>query len=98
MVKIHSASNVRLASLKTLREEILPNIISPVPTQETLRAWFDAANIARLKSNPTAKRGGGHVFYSVPAVEKYFRCREMGKVIAPPNKTPMRRMEAANRA
>lgn len=80
MVKVESVSNVRLASLKKLREEILPNLIAPVPTEETLRAWFDSANIPRLKSNPTAKRGGGHCFYSVPAVEKYFRNRMLGKV------------------
>lgn len=79
MVKVDSCS-IRLASLKKLREEILPNLIAPVPTEETLRSWFDAANIPRVKSNPTAKRGGGHVFYSVAGVEKYFRSRIMGKV------------------
>lgn len=34
-----------------------------------------AARIPRFKPNPTAKRGGGYVYYSVPAVEKFLRSR-----------------------
>ncbi len=69
--------------MRELRENILPNLIAPVPTVETLRNWFDAARIPRLKSNPLAKRGGGTTFYSVAAVEKFLRSRTMpGKVHA----------------
>ena len=81
MADNHQTSNARLATLSELRENILPNILAPVPTTETLRNWFDAANIPRLKTNPLAKRGGGLTFYSVAAVEKYIRNRTMpGKV------------------
>ena len=71
-------STARLADLDQLIENTLPNFISPIPSRETLRAWFDAANVARFKSNPTAKRGGGTVWYSVAGVEKFFRGRTMG--------------------
>lgn len=81
MKEILSGSNVRLASIGELRLNILPNLIAPVPTAETLRDWFDAARIPRMKSNPLAKRGGGTTYYSVSAVEKFLRSRTMpGKV------------------
>ena len=63
----------RLATLKTLREDILPNFLNPVPTNETLRTWFDKARVSRLKSNPAAKRGGGKTFYLISAIEKLMR-------------------------
>lgn len=65
--------NARLASLDELRENILPNFLSPVPSRDTLRNWF--ANLPKFKANPAAKRGGGPVFYSVAAVEKFLRTR-----------------------
>jgi hypothetical protein len=71
----NSIQNVRLATLDQLVETVLPNFISPVPSRETLRAWFDGANISRLKANAVAKRGGGPVYYSVAGVEKFFRSR-----------------------
>ena len=64
-------SGFKLATLKALRKEILPRIISPVPTEETLRAWFDAADVPRFKSNPFSKRGGGACYYSVPHIEQF---------------------------
>lgn len=67
--------NVRAATLAELKETLLPNFIHKVPSDETLRAWFDAAGVPRFKANPLAKRGGGPIFYSVPAVEKFFRSR-----------------------
>lgn len=67
----------RLASLDELIENILPNFISPVPQPDTIRSWFDAAKIPRFKANPTAKRGGGRVFYSVSAVEKFLGQRTL---------------------
>lgn len=70
-------STARLATLDQLIENILPLFLSPVPSRDTLRAWFDEAKIPRFKSNPTAKRGGGTVFYSVAGVEKLLRSRTM---------------------
>jgi len=69
--------NVRLATMGELRENILPNFIAPLPSVDTLRAWFDEAKIPRMKSNPSARRGGGKVYFSVAAVEKFFRSRQL---------------------
>lgn len=77
MPNIANGSTARLATLSEFREKILPNLITPVPCQETLRSWFDAAKIARFQANPLAKRGGGPCFYSVAAVEKFFRARTL---------------------
>jgi hypothetical protein len=71
----HATQHTRLASLAKIREEIVPLYLDPAPDADTLRDWFDAAKIPRFKSNPTAKRGGGTVYYSVPHVEKFFRNR-----------------------
>ncbi len=77
MKEISAVSAARLATLDELIKTTIANFLTPVPHPDTLRNWFDAANIPRFKSNPTAKRGGGTVFYSVPAVEKFFRGRTM---------------------
>jgi hypothetical protein len=69
--------NARLATLDQLLQTTIPAFLSPCPSRETLRAWFDAAGIPRFKSNPTAQRGGGPCFYSIPAVEKFFRSRTL---------------------
>ena len=68
-------STARLATLPQLRETTLRVYLDPVPSPHTLRRWFDLARIPRFKSNPAATRGGGPVFYSVPAVEKFLRSR-----------------------
>lgn len=68
-------TNIRLASLKVIKSDILPNYITPLPTDPTLHSWFDRAGIPKLKCNPTAKRGGGTVYYSVSAIEKLLRSR-----------------------
>jgi hypothetical protein len=67
----------RFATLLTVKTDILPNYLAPqdVPTDETLRSWFDTAKIPRIKTNPAAVRGGGTVYYSAPAIEKYLRSR-----------------------
>jgi hypothetical protein len=70
----HSA---RLATLDQLLKTLIPAHLDPVPSPETLRDWFDAARIPRFKSNPAAKRGGGPVFYSVAAVEKFLQTRTL---------------------
>lgn len=75
-------SNARAKTLKQIRETIAPLYLDPVPTDETLRTWFDEAGVPRFKSNASAKRGGGPVWYSVAGVEKFFRSRMMGKVAA----------------
>ena len=69
--------SARLSSLDGLLETIIPAYLTPVPSRETLRDWFDLARIPRFKSNPTAKRGGGPVFYSVAAVEKFLQTRTL---------------------
>jgi len=77
---IQSNQPARLATLETLRQTTVAVFINPVPSRESLRAWFAAANIPRFKSNPSAKRGGGPVFYSVAHVEKFFRARTLPPV------------------
>jgi len=74
------SQSARLATLDTLRETTLAVFLNPVPSADVLRHWFDAANIPRFKANPTAKRGGGPVFYSVAHVEKFFRSRTLPAV------------------
>ena len=63
----------RLASLDQLLENIVPAYFAPPPGKATLRSSFDSAKVPRFKSNPTCKRGGGIVFYSVAHVEKFFK-------------------------
>ena len=70
-----SNTTSRLATLDELLKTTIPVFLSPVPCRESLRSWFDEAKVPRFKSNPTAKRGGGRVFYSVSAVEKFLRTR-----------------------
>ena len=67
----------RLASLDGLLETVIPASLNPTPSRETLREWFDEARIPRFKANPTAKRGGGPVSYSVAAVEKCLQTRTL---------------------
>lgn len=69
--------SARLATLEQLLQTVIPAYLAPLPSHETLRAWFDRARIPRFKSNPTAKRGGGPVFYSVAAVEKFLESRTL---------------------
>lgn len=76
-------TTARLASLEGLLQTTIPAFFHPVPSRETLRAWFDQARIPRFKSNPTAKRGGGTVFYSVAAVEKFLQSRTLPCRLAP---------------
>jgi len=66
----------KYATLGELRNTILAEYIQPIPSNETLRAWFDDANIPRIKTNRCAKRGGGPVFYSVAAIEQMFKDAE----------------------
>src|ERR1043166_2493657 len=82
-------TTARLASLDGLLETIIPAFFHPVLSRETLRDWFDAARIPRFKANPMAKRGGGQVYYSVAAVEKFLQnrtlpCRLMSPVVKAP--------------
>lgn len=67
----------RMETLDQLRRTTLANFLNPIPSDETLRAWFEAARVPYFKSNPTAKRGGGPVYYSVAGVEKFLRSRMM---------------------
>ena len=67
--------SARLASLDRLIEHTIPVFLDPIPHRETLRRMLDAARIPRFKTSPTAKRGGGAVYYSVSHVEKFLRSR-----------------------
>jgi hypothetical protein len=69
--------NARLATLDQLLQTTIPAFLTPAPSRETLRAWFDSAGVPRFKANPTAQRGGGPCFYSVAGVEKFFRNRTL---------------------
>ena len=69
--------SARLATLQQLAKTLVQAYLAPVPTDETLRDWFDDARIPRFKANPTAKRGGGPVYYSVAAVEKFLQSRTL---------------------
>jgi hypothetical protein len=73
------SSTARLATIGQLLETTIPAFLSPSPSRETLRDWFDRAAVPRFKANPAARRGGGPVFYSVTAVEKFLRNRTMVK-------------------
>jgi hypothetical protein len=75
MQKLNTSS--RLSSLEWLLETVIPAYLTPPPSRETLRDWFDTAGIPRFKANPTAKRGGGPVYYSVAAVEKFLQSRTL---------------------
>ena len=72
-----SNQNARLATLDELEKSVLPNFLNPIPSRDALRDLFDREKIPRFKANPTAKRGGGLVYYSVSAVEKLFRSRTL---------------------
>jgi hypothetical protein len=65
----------RLATLAEIRRDVLPLWINPIPSTATLRTWFANDGVQRLKANPTCKRGGGPVYYSLADVEKSFRRR-----------------------
>jgi hypothetical protein len=67
----------RLATLDQLVQTLIPAYLTPTPSHETLREWFDEARIPRFKANPAAKRGGGPVYYSVAAVEKFLQTRTL---------------------
>ncbi len=69
--------SARLATLDELLKTVIPAYLTPPPGRESLRDWFDQARIPRFKANPTAKRGGGTVFYSVAAVEKFLHSRTL---------------------
>ncbi len=76
-----------------LLQTVIPAYLTPPPSAFTLRVWFDNARIPRFKSNPTAKRGGGTVFYSVSAVEKFLHnrtlpCRLAAAEISQPTTPP----------
>jgi hypothetical protein len=76
-MKAIETNSARLATIDQLLQTVIPAYLTPAPSVFTLRVWFDKARIPRFKSNPTAKRGGGTVFYSVSAVEKFLQNRTL---------------------
>lgn len=65
--------NARLATLEALQKGLLAAWLDPLPCKLTIRKLLDENHVPRLKSNPSAKRGGGFVYYSVSAVEKLLK-------------------------
>ena len=63
-------TKARHATLDRIKKTVLPNFIDPIPGDESLRKLFGARRVPKFKPNPTAKRGGGPVYYLVSAVEK----------------------------
>lgn len=80
-MKKNLSPSARLATLGQLRKNLLAAHLDPVPCNVTLRNWFDAARIPRLKTNPLAKRGGGACYFQVAAVEKFLRTRLAPKMM-----------------
>jgi hypothetical protein len=70
---VNNNGTARAATLDQLIETTIPLFVNPVPSKQTLRAWFK--RVPKFKANPTAKKGGGPCFYSVAAIEKFFRSR-----------------------
>jgi hypothetical protein len=83
MTNVNQCLSARMATLDQLVKTLIPAYLTPAPSHETLRAWFDAARIPRFKCNPAAKRGGGTVFYSVGAVEKLLQSRTLPCRLSP---------------
>jgi hypothetical protein len=75
MNKTESIKQARLATMDELIQNVLPLFITPIPSRETLRSWFNRAHVPRLKTSPRAKRGGGALYYDVESVKKFLRCR-----------------------
>jgi len=73
MNKTKSIKTAQLATMDELIQTVLPLFITPIPSRETLRSWFDRASVPRLKTCPTAKRGGGALYYDVEAVKEFLR-------------------------
>ncbi len=80
-----TSTAARVATLNQLIKTTLPNFIDPIPCRATLRTWMNKANVPRMKANPTARKGGGIVFYSVPHVERMFKSRLLpGRIVTMP--------------
>lgn len=69
------SARARLATLKEICRELVPLWLQPPPTPATLKAWFETARVRRLKANPSARHGGGRVYYDLGDVEKCLRGR-----------------------
>ena len=65
----------RLATLDVLLKTTIPVFLSPPPPRENPRAWFNQVRIPHFKANPLAHRGGGYLYDSVAAVEKFLSSR-----------------------
>lgn len=76
-------TNARLATMPELLATIIPAYLDPPPPVRRLRRWFRP--LPKFKANPTAKRGGGEVFYYVAAVEKFLKARTFhnGRMVFP---------------
>lgn len=70
------ANMARMATLDVIQKDVIPLYLQPTPCKLTLKTWFKG--LPKFKANPCAKRGGGTVFYSIAAVEKYLKARTLG--------------------
>lgn len=68
-------TRARAATLDRLAETTVRVYLDPVPNRSTLRSMLKSAGIPCFKANPSAHRGGGTVYYSVAATEKWLRAR-----------------------
>jgi len=75
ITKPYGKPRARAATIAELSETVIPAFISPVPSAQTLRDWFDAAKIPKFKANISAQRGGGQCYYSTSHVERFFQSR-----------------------
>jgi hypothetical protein len=63
----------RYGNLDEIVASVVQNYITPVPSKQMLRIWFDRAGVKRFKANLTAIRGGGSVYYALTDVERFLR-------------------------
>lgn len=65
----------RLATAEELLQTIIPAYLSPPPTKRALVRLLKSAGVQTFKASPSARRGGGRVFYSVAGTERLLRQR-----------------------
>lgn len=65
----------RLATLATLKRDVLPGYFGELPSDETLRHRLRSAGIPFIKTNRAARRGGGAVWWDIAAVDRYLRAQ-----------------------
>ena len=75
--EVPAAAAPRMATAAFLLEKTVPLYLAPVPSEESFKQLLKRNRVPFMKANPCAKRGGGHVYFSVAHVEKLLR-RQFG--------------------